>query len=97
MYSIDTAEAMPCFEFAIDGDKYAVTLLDAMPVDAMRGMGRELRGIADATERTARYVEMVRELFDTDAPGAVERLNARQWRGLLQAYLEACEVSMGES
>lgn len=96
MYTIDTHEDAPRFEFEIDGERYAVGLLDSIPADELLAMSKELRGIVDKNEQVGRYVELIRAKFDREAPGAVSRLTAAQWRGLLNAYLGECEVGAGE-
>jgi hypothetical protein len=96
MYTIDTTEAVPRFEFEIDGDRYSVELYDRMDVTDAEAIAKRVAAAGDARAQVNEWAEVIRELFDRDAHGAVERLNVKQWRGLAMAYMDACGLTAGE-
>ena len=78
------------FEFAIGGETYAVTALDALPLartDALKGITTD-----------AEAVEWIRrEIFEQECPAAMEAMTVGQWKILVNAYLNDSQATPGES
>lgn len=95
-----STDEKPVFEFAVNGDAYAVPRFDALPVDAVMSLLKEqhaatAEGGIDAGNDVVNA--FIRALFDEHAPGACELLTVAQYRALMDAYMAASGVDVGES
>ena len=78
------------FEFELDGTAYSVTAIDAIPYDDAKSIAQSVSTDAEAAAWIAEHI------FEKEAPEAMRKMTAGQWKKLLTAYLTD-GASPGES
>lgn len=76
------------FEFSVDGVVYSVTALESIPYERTKAV-REMTSDNEA----ARWI--ADEIFEKEAPKAMQKITSGQWAQILSAYLS--KVTPGES
>ena len=77
------------FEFELDGVTYAVTALDNIPL----AQTETLKGATTDAEAVA-WIKS--EIFEKEAPEAMQTITVGQWKTLVKAYIEDSATEPGE-
>lgn len=95
MYEVK-ASKVESFEFKMDGETYSVPLMRHMPLKKLLEYNKALSKVKSGQESDF-LIQFISDIFDGHAPGVTDRLDAEQFRDLMQAYIAEGKVSPGES
>ena len=87
MFEFETVEPRK-FEFAVNGERYSVPLMDGLPWALMESFA-EVRQSEDGVKMTKWFIDNV---FEAYAPGSTEELTVGQITELLTAYDAMCST-----
>ena len=82
MYQIETGESHT-FEFAVDGEKYAIPTFDGLPYKLLKEYREYSKGDVNGADIAMWAID---NIFEAYAPGCTDKLTIGQMYGLIDAY-----------